>query len=284
MTFKRIEPIALVVARSLLAAAAIFYAYRYMPAFFGMWDTKQPLQWWAGRATGFGAYAALAASMVFGLMVSSRGLDGAVNRKTVTDYHQQWTLAALVLTVIHTLVIVTDKYVDISVIGSLVPGRSAHMTGAVALGTFALWGMIIIVLSSWARSLLSYEAWRAIHASATAVILLALAHGFIAGSDSKYELVRVLYAGSGAAIFGATIFRLAYEFRRPRAPGTARPTAPTAPAAAGARRSTPAAAAPPSHEPQPAEDGSILLDLATARRERAGVDESPLPRAHGRQA
>ncbi len=137
MTLKRLEPLALVAARSLLAVRQSA-TRTYMPAFFAMWDTKQPLQWWAGRATGFGAYAALAASMVFGLMVSSRGLDGAVNRKTVTEYHQQWTLAALGLTVIHTLVIVTDKYVDISVLGSLVPGKSAHMTGAVALGTLAL--------------------------------------------------------------------------------------------------------------------------------------------------
>ncbi len=279
MTLKRLEPLALVAARSLLAAAAIYYAYLYTPAFFAMWDTKQPLQWWAGRATGFGAYVALAASMVFGLMVSSRGLDGAVNRKTVTEYHQQWTLAALVLTVIHTLVIVTDKYVDISVLGSLVPGKSAHMTGAVALGTLALWGMVVIIVSSWARSLLSYEVWRAIHASATAVILLSLTHGFVAGTDSKHDLARFLYVGSGAAIFGATVFRLVYEFRRPRAPA-ATGSAPTATGGAMPVRAAKATV----NEPPPAEDGSILLDLASARLERPGRDESPLARAHGRQS
>jgi predicted ferric reductase len=157
MSRKRLVTLALVIVRSALGAAAIYYAYRYMPAFFALWETERPLQWWAARATGFAAYGALAASMVFGLMVSSRGLDGAVARKTVTDYHQQWTLSALVLTVLHVLVIVTDKYVDISITGSLVPGKSAHMTGAVALGTFALWGMTVIIVSSWLRSAMRYD-------------------------------------------------------------------------------------------------------------------------------
>lgn len=278
MSVKRLGPPALVVARSLLAAAAIYYAYRYMPAFFGMWNTKQPLQWWAGRATGFAAYVALAASMVFGLMVSSRGLDGAVNRKTVTEYHQQWTLAALVLTVVHTLVIATDKYVDISVLGSLVPGKSAHMTGAVALGTMALWGMVVIIVSSWARSLLNYEVWRAIHASATAVILLALTHGFVAGTDSKYELARYLYVGTGATIFGATVFRLAYEFRRPRAPAGTGSAATSSGGGKPARATIPAVSTVP-----PVADGAIVAGFAAAQIEGARLEERALPRTHGRQ-
>lgn len=217
MSATRLQSLTGVAAQTGLASAAIYYSYLYMPAFFAYWDSKQPLQWWAARATGFAAYGALAASMLCGLMVSSRGLDGAVGRKTVTDYHQQWTLAALILTVLHTVIILTDEYVDISVVGGLVPGQSAHLTGAVALGTFALWGMAIIIVSSWLRSFISYELWRMIHASATAVLLLALVHGFVAGTDSKHDYARVLYVASGALVFGATVFRLTYEFRKPRA-------------------------------------------------------------------
>jgi predicted ferric reductase len=269
---KQVESVVLTVTECALAAAAIYYSYQYLPEFFALWDTEKPIQWWAGRATGFAAYVTLAASMVFGLMVSSRGLDGAVSRKTVTDYHQQWTLAALIFTVAHVLVIVTDKYVDISVVGALVPGRSAHLTGEVAIGTLSLWGMAVIIVSSWVRSFLSYELWRMIHAGSTAVLLLGLAHGFMAGADSDQALVRWLYVGTGAGIFGVTVFRLTYEFRKPR-------VAAAPPKAVAGRTST--GTGP---EPGTTQGPALVLDMAAARAERARLeaDEQP-PRMHGRR-
>jgi methionine sulfoxide reductase heme-binding subunit len=281
MTRKGLASFGLVVLRSALAAAAIYYSYRYLPTFFEFWDTEQPIQWWASRATGFAAYVTLALAMLFGLLVSSRGLDGAVSRKTVTDYHQQWTLAALVFTVAHVLVIVTDKYVDISVVGALVPGRSAHLTGEVAIGTLSLWGMVVIIVSSWARSHLSYELWRMIHAGSTAVVLLGLAHGVMAGADSDEALAQWLYIGTGAGIFGATVFRLTYEFRKPKAeraavPSKASPSAPPPLATSGQTFSE-------------AEAGSgtgpaLVLDMAAARAERARLEAEELPpRMHGRR-
>ncbi len=288
MSTRRLEAVGLVVLRSALASAAIYYSYRYLPQFFEFWDSKQPLQWWAGRATGFAAYAILAAAMVSGLLVSSRGLDGAISRKTVTDYHQQWTIAALILAIAHTLIIVTDKYVDISLVGALVPGRSVDLTGQVAIGTLALWGMIAIILSSWLRSMMSYEVWRMIHAAATGVMLLGLAHGFLAGADSAETFARVLYLGTGAGVFGVTVFRLTYEFRKPRASPAAAASGEQATRAPRVKPVPPAAPAPEVHgataDVRPADANSTdsrpahVLNLAAARHERTRLDaETQLP-------
>jgi sulfoxide reductase heme-binding subunit YedZ len=213
---KQLREFALLALRGAIAAAALYAAYQLAPEFFAMWDTEQPLQWWAGRVTGFAAYGAIACSMIFGLMVSSRGMDGMLARRTVLEHHQQWTLSAVALSATHVIVIATDGYVDIGLRGALVPGEAAHMTGAVAIGTLALWGLALIVITSWLRAFMSFGLWRVIHATATGVFLLALTHGFVSGTDTKYEFGRVIYLGSGAAILGATVFRVLYDARQRR--------------------------------------------------------------------
>lgn len=212
--------------RGAIGAGAAYAAYRMSPTLFHMSKTEQPLQWWAGRVSGVAAYVAITLSMVFGLMVSSRGLDGVFARKTMLEHHQQWTLSAVVLSVVHVIIIATDSYVDIGLPGALVPGSAMHLTGPVAIGTIALWGLALIVVTSWLRGFMSFGLWRVIHATATAVFLLALAHGLVAGTDTKYEFARAVYLGSGAAVFGATLFRVLYEARQRRAEGAAAATRP----------------------------------------------------------
>lgn len=222
---------ALIVARAVVLAVAVVLAYRALPATFAMWDTDAPLQWWAGRSTGFVAYVALALSMVFGLMVSSRGLDGAIARKTILEHHQQWTVAAIVATVAHVLVVATDQYVEIGLRGALLPGQAADLTGPVALGVVAWWALIVLVLSSWLRGAMSYTVWRVVHAVAFGGFLLGLLHGLTAGTDSALVPVRVLYAGSGGVVLGAVVFRLLYVARRkPAAAPAPASSAPVAPA------------------------------------------------------
>jgi predicted ferric reductase len=228
---KRLRRPLLIAVRAGLAGAAIVLTYRQLPAIFAALPQDQPLQWWAGRATGFVAYATLALSMVFGLLVSSRGMDGVVQRKTMLEHHQQWTLSAVVATTLHVLIIVTDHYVQIGLRGGFVPGLSVDRTAGVAIGSIALWGLAVLAVSSWLRTFISFGVWRAIHSVATGVFVLGLAHGIVAGTDSGESVAQVLYGATGAAVLAFTVFRVLYEFRQPRSrvespstgPGARRP-------------------------------------------------------------
>ncbi len=212
------KQILLIAVRSALVGVAIVVAYQQLPAFFDAWKTDQPAQWWAARSSGFVAQVALTMSMLFGLMISSRGLDGGVNRSTVLDHHQQWTLAAVIALVVHVLVIVTDDYSSITVAGALVPGLSTELVGPVALGAIAFWGVLLLTLSSWLRSYMSFVVWRVVHTLALAAFVLGLVHGMTAGTDTALPVFQVLYVGSGSAIIGATIFRFLHVARRKTAP------------------------------------------------------------------
>jgi sulfoxide reductase heme-binding subunit YedZ len=214
-----------VVTRSVVAGIAIWAAFHALPALFDGWGSDQPVQWWAARSSGFVAQFTITMSMLFGLMISSRGLDGGLHRSTVLELHQQWSLAAVIALAAHVLIIVTDSYSSITVTGALTPGLSEELTGPVALGAIAFWGILLLTLSSWLRAYLSFVVWRVIHTVATAAFVLGIVHGMTAGTDTNTLVFEALYVASGSAVIGATIFRFLYVARRRTAPASVAPRA-----------------------------------------------------------
>lgn len=170
--------------------------------------SEQPLLWWIGRATGFVAYGALCLSMLFGMAVSSKGAGGLLPKRAMMDLHEQWTLSAVVATAVHVATIVGHAESGVTPWAVIIPFASARLTGAVALGTFALAGLGIVAGSSWLRTRMPYSTWRAIHALAFGTTLLALVHGWTAGSDSTTPIVAWLYVVTLASLIGALVVRL----------------------------------------------------------------------------
>jgi sulfoxide reductase heme-binding subunit YedZ len=166
-----------------------------------------PLIWWASRASGIVAYLALALSMVFGLAVTGR--VGGLARATFFELHQQWTLAAVIAVVVHVVTIVGHATSRVPVVAAVVPLASPTLTGAVAIGTIALWGMALMVATSWLRTHIPYRAWRIVHAAAFGTFLLALAHAITAGTDTGMAWMVVLYAATGGVVVGAAVYRFA---------------------------------------------------------------------------
>ncbi|TAJ21283.1 MAG: hypothetical protein EPO65_01840 [Dehalococcoidia bacterium] len=176
-----------------------------------------PLLWYAGRSTGFVAYIALWASLFTGTLVTAKGVDGLLSKKWLMDFHQQWTIAALLAVVAHVVVLVAHSFSDITLVGALVPYTSHVMRTQIALGTVAFWGLVLIAMSSWLRSRIPYGWWRAIHALAFGMCILAFAHALQAGSDTLAWPARALYLVTAALTVGAVVARLlvAASRRRP---------------------------------------------------------------------
>ncbi len=189
-------------------------------------DAETPWLWWASRSLGFVAYLSLTLSMIFGVLVSSRGADGLVARKTVLYLHQQWTLAAVISVLLHVAAIVVHSESHISGIDAAVPFAASRLTGPVALGTVAGWGIVLIALSSWFRKRISYVVWRAIHAFAFGSFFLAILHGITAGSDTGIA-AQWFYLMSGSAVLAAVMFRVIFAIHGPSRHGRPRPARPT---------------------------------------------------------
>ena len=170
--------------------------------------SEMPVLWYAGRATGFVAYVALWASLLTGTLVSARGVDGLLSRRWLMEFHQQWTLAALVSVGAHIVVLVAHSYSEITLTGALIPYASNVLPFQLALGTVAFWGLVLIAGTSWLRAHIPYAWWRSIHALAFGMCILAFAHALQAGSDALSWPARTLYLGTAALTTGAVVARL----------------------------------------------------------------------------
>lgn len=164
-----------------------------------------PLLWWFARATGLVAEGALLGAMLCGLGVA--GALPFLDRRRSMELHETWTLAALLFSTFHVVAIGVDDYAHVAPLALVVPFASSVLRGPVALGTFALWGLGVVAISTVAKSKIPREAWRVLHAVAYATFLLVLFHGLFAGSDAKHPFVVAFHALALASIVAASVWR-----------------------------------------------------------------------------
>lgn len=166
-----------------------------------------PVMWWCARAFGLLAYVALWLSQISGLLISSKGGGGLLEKSTATWLHNRWALAAQVATVLHVVFVVVDPVSGVSALAAFVPFTSATLTGPVALGTFAVWGLALLLVTTALSRRLSRTTWRAVHASAFGTFVLAALHGASAGADTVSPLIRGMYLITAALLVGGIVHR-----------------------------------------------------------------------------
>lgn len=182
---------------------------------------EMPILWWAGRAWGLLAYVALWLSALFGVLISSKSGGGLFDPAWLVALHHRWAMASVVSTSLHVLAILADKTAGVTPLAVAVPLVSDRLRGPVALGTLALLGLALVVVSTALSRRLPRGLWRAIHALSFGTLLLALAHGLTSGSDTQSLAVRAMYLGTSGLLLAAITQRLLLALR----PGTKAPIA-----------------------------------------------------------
>ena len=167
-----------------------------------------PLMWWSARALGLLALVALWLSVLFGVFMAAKSAGGLVSKPAVALLHSRWALGAQVATALHVLLVIADPLSGVTPLAAVVPLTSATLTGPVALGTFALWGLAVLLVTTALARKLSKTVWRAVHASAFGSFLLATVHGITAGTATAAPAGRILYALTSALIVAAIVQRL----------------------------------------------------------------------------
>lgn len=165
------------------------------------------MMWWIARSTGLVAQMALAATLLCGLGIAG-GVPG-LDRRRALELHESWTLVAVILTPVHALAVVLNDHARVPVTALLLPFASPVLTGAVALGTLALWGMAVVAASSVLKRRIGPRLWRALHLVSYGTFVLGLAHGLLAGTDTGSPVALAAYALGAGAVVGASVFRAA---------------------------------------------------------------------------
>lgn len=180
------------------------------------------LIWFIIRGSGIAAFALLATSTIWGLLVSTKTLGRAVKPKGLTGLHEALGIGAVIAVIVHVVAVRMDDYIGFTWADALVPGMSEWEPVAVALGVVSFWMMLVVVGSFYAKKWLGPVVWKVAHRMSLGVFIAALVHGVLAGTDSTNPWVVGMYAGAVAAVVMLTIVRIlatrqARERPRPRA-------------------------------------------------------------------
>lgn len=182
---------------------------------------NEQLWWYIARSTGIVAWALLAASVVWGLTISTNRLGGAVlgtraRPNWLLDLHRFLGGLAVVFTGVHLVALVFDTHVDFGLTELLVPMTSSYRPGPVAWGVAALYLLIAVELTSLLRRRISKRAWRMTHMLSFPLFAFSTVHGLTAGTDATGGALFWSMVSVSVLVFALTIARIDQARHRTR--------------------------------------------------------------------
>ena len=166
------------------------------------------LWWYVARSGGIVAWALLAASVLWGLALSTKVLRGRPRPNWILDLHRFLGGLALLFTGIHVVSLILDSYVHFGLVEVLVPFTGSWHPVAVAWGVISLYLLVAVELTSLARKKISKRAWRLTHFLSFPLFLFTTVHALSAGTDRSTLLLRWSVIAVSTLITALTFVRL----------------------------------------------------------------------------
>lgn len=229
------------------------------------------LPWVATRLVAFLSYFAIAGSVVYGLLLSTKILDAIAHRPVSFALHQDLAAIGLGLAGVHAVLLGLDASVPFSLTDMLVPFVAPYRPLWVGVGQLTLYLVAVVIASFYLRRRIGQRSWRLLHYLTFLSFVGATAHGVLTGSDSGTAWAWWSYVGATALVVFLTGYRVVTGIAAAReraarpAPGSVLPGA--APVRAPG---LPPRIAPPTPAISP-------LDLRAPHRPPAGIPEQARP-------
>jgi hypothetical protein len=175
--------------------------------------------WYVIRAAGF-----VAAGLLVLLMLSGIGQVTGLTYRFVEPIkawaiHKALAFALCISIAVHIGFLLIDHYLPFNIFQILIPFLSHYNNGtsiggmalgtvAVAMGIFALYGVVLLVLSSLGWIDTKTKRWRKLHYTSYAVAGLVFLHAAYTGSDLKYGTFRAAWMALGLLVAAGIISRV----------------------------------------------------------------------------
>jgi len=162
--------------------------------------TAESMTWVFARASGVTSYVLLLALVLTGLGLAHPWVARLRGPRPTTRLALHASLATftLVFTLLHVVVLATDKWAQVGWRGALLPMASTYRPVPVTLGVLALWaGLVTGLTARWAGRV-GGRVWWPVHKAAAGVFVLAWAHSVLTGTDTPALLE--FYLGTGALV------------------------------------------------------------------------------------
>jgi methionine sulfoxide reductase heme-binding subunit len=166
--------------------------------------------WYVARSSGIVAWALLSASVVWGLLLSTKISTTRLAARRLRpawllDLHRHLGGLAVIFTAIHIIGIVADSYVTFSWADVFVPMASQWRPGAVAFGVVAMYLLVAVEATSLAIRHLPRPLWRWMHRSSFVLYATATWHGISAGTDAGNQWFRAAAWTSVVLVVALTV-------------------------------------------------------------------------------
>lgn len=170
--------------------------------------------WYLSRSSGIVALVLLVASVVWGVLLSTRALQPHDRPGWLLEVHKWLGGTALVMTGLHLLGLYLDGYIDYGVTELFVPGASEYRPLAVAIGVLSLYVLVAVQATSYLRRRLSRRVWHGIHLLSYGLVWGAALHAGMAGTDTVNRAYQVLALVLSMIAVAATVLRIVGPGRR----------------------------------------------------------------------
>jgi len=162
--------------------------------------------WLGARAAGLTALVLLTIQVAFGLVLSHPTNKSTWKlSKRLFPWHEHAWVFTLAFVAIHVVAMAVDRFAKVGVVGAFVPGLSEYRSVPVALGTIALYALLVTGLTARFTRLLPSGWWLKLHRFGIGVLALAWTHGLLAGTDSP--ALTGVYAGTFLLVLAAAVYR-----------------------------------------------------------------------------
>ncbi|MDQ2750328.1 MAG: hypothetical protein ABI775_07580 [Pseudonocardiales bacterium] len=165
--------------------------------------------WMIGRAAGITSYLLLVMLVLLGLALSHPWRTRLTRSSPAARIrlHVALTVFALAFTLLHVVVLATDRYAAVGWWGALLPMRSSYRPAAVTLGIIGLWSGFLSGVTATLAGHLPRRAWWPIHKVAMIALVLVWLHGVLAGGDTS--ALRWFYVSTGLLVLAVAVSRYA---------------------------------------------------------------------------
>jgi DMSO/TMAO reductase YedYZ heme-binding membrane subunit len=147
------------------------------------------LTWDVARAGGLVAWGLATASVVWGLVLSTRLMRKRPWPAWFLDLHRLFGGLAVIFTVIHVAAIYLDTYTHLGLADVLVPFATTWHPTAVAWGIIAFYLLLAVEVTSLVRNRIGRKWWRRIHLGSFGLFAFATIHAISAGTDTTSTLI-----------------------------------------------------------------------------------------------
>lgn len=186
---------------------------------------NEHIWWYMSRAAANVSWVLIVASILWGVLLSTRVLRNIDSPAWLRDLHGWLGGLSVMFAGIHMVTLVADSYVDFTWVDLIVPFSSSWRPLPTAVGIATFWMLVAVQGTSLMMKRMSRAAWRRVHMLSYVLFATSVVHALSAGSDVgtrvfTYFSVAVAMTGTAVACLRWIAGRAVDRQRRARTAAT----------------------------------------------------------------